>query len=84
MQNPERSGSEPSELVKVLMKIPDWQKRVIAEKVDLDTKIDLLKTFKGGCNFSKLDLAEQERLTSQLRCMREYSHILAERILNFK
>lgn len=73
-----------TDIVKALVRMPEYQKRVIAEKIDLDTKIDSLKTFKGSEQFKAIDTAEQERLTSQLLTMREYSQILVDRILHFK
>lgn len=59
------------------------QQRVVAEKAQLDDKIDKLSAFFGSERYKGLDSAEQERLTVQIGAMREYEEILAERIAAF-
>lgn len=59
------------------------QQRVVAEKAQLDDKIDKLSAFFGSDRYKGLDAAEQERLTVQIGAMREYAEILAERIAAF-
>lgn len=58
----------------------DYRQRVIAEKADLDGKIERLHLFLGGRTFAGLDPAEQERLMRQAGLMVEYSTVLGERI----
>lgn len=64
--------------------MPLYQRRVIIEKFDLDNKIEALAIFRHSSVFPGVDPDEQKRLTDQLQVMREYSFILAERILKFK
>jgi hypothetical protein len=62
------------------------QERVVAEKQELDEKLEKLLAFIGdgkGPIFSTLVTEEQERLTTQARIMREYSDILTDRIAAF-
>lgn len=62
------------------------QDRVVAEKQELDEKLEKLLGFieaGKGPMFSKLIVEEQERLTTQARIMKEYSNILADRIAAF-
>lgn len=73
-----------TDMVKALAKMPEYQQRVIGEKIELDTKINALKTFKGSEQFKAIDKDEQERLTRQLDLMNQYKYVLVERILNFK
>lgn len=73
-----------TDIVKALAKMPEYQQRVIGEKIELDTKINALKTFRGSEQFKAIDKDEQGRLIDQLQTMKEYSQILAERILCFK
>lgn len=63
--------------------MPQYQLRVLEEKAALDVKIEALHTFRESDNFKAVDPAEQKRLIDQLQVMREYSHILAERIIHF-
>jgi hypothetical protein len=68
------------------MKSPDHiaaEKRVVREKEALDDKIFNLGLFVAGDLFATLEKAERSRLTRQLRCMKDYSEILGERIANF-
>lgn len=60
-----------------------FQERVIVERQELDDKISCLELFTTSVAFSTLSQAAQERLTRQLRLMREYSAVLAERIAAF-
>lgn len=62
---------------------PLYQQRVYKEKVELDVKIEALHHYRESELFKKVEAAEQKRMIDQLQVMREYSHILAERILHF-
>lgn len=59
------------------------QYRVLNEKQELDCRLHALADFMGLSFFVGLPLQEQDRLRRQLRAMREYSSILAERIEAF-
>jgi len=59
------------------------QHRIINEKSDVDCRIQELTDFMRLSLFVSLPLQEQGRLHRQLRAMREYSSILAERIEAF-
>ena len=59
------------------------QERVVAEKKELDEKLQKLKDFIGKPMFQTLDSAEQGRLRRQAVMMYGYSDILAERIEAF-
>lgn len=59
------------------------QHRVVNEKAELDCRLHALVDFMGLNLFRALPLQEQDRLHRQLRAMREYSSILAERIEAF-
>lgn len=66
------------------MKIQPHQERVVAEKKDLDDKLDKLKTFiEVSPIFRTLPIAEQVRLNRQFDAMAEYSSILGQRIEAF-
>jgi hypothetical protein len=56
------------------------QERVIAEKSELDAKIEKLDTFRHGDIYYTLSVAERDRLTRQYAHMKDYSNVLAERI----
>lgn len=60
------------------------QQRVVIEKAELDSRIEKLSSFRGTPEFQAIIPQEQKRLIDQLQIMREYSHILAERILHFE
>lgn len=61
------------------------QARVVAEKEELDTKLNALSHFiAGGLTFSSLDVDEQTRLRLQKDYMEQYSEVLGERIAAFK
>ena len=66
-----------------LAAIPDWQQRVIAEKIDLDTKRDALRRYKEGSHYESIDPTDRQLLKEQLMAMDEYSAILATRIIRF-
>ena len=59
------------------------QQRVVDEKSELDAKREKLHAFIGGAIFSDLEEAEKERLMQQSEAMKDYSHILGERIEAF-
>lgn len=60
------------------------QARVIAEKAELDSKIEKLAFFIQGDVYSALEPEERLRLTRQLVHMKDYSDTLSERIAAFK
>jgi hypothetical protein len=62
------------------------QERVVAEKSELDGKLEKLLAFIDcgkGAIYSTLVTEERERLTTQARIMKEYSDVLADRIAAF-
>lgn len=59
---------------------PEWQKRVIEEKNDLDGRLERLDGFIGKSLYGAASRAEQERLCRQAGLMRDYSAVLGERI----
>jgi hypothetical protein len=65
------------------MALEPFQERVVAEKADLDIRIEGLRAFLTTEIFASLDQAEQGRMTQQLSVMRDYSDILGERIRAF-
>lgn len=62
----------------------DFQKRVIVEKVELDTKTSALRKFITGDVFKTLESVEQEDLKAQVTVMRQYSNLLESRISRFQ
>jgi len=60
-----------------------YQQRVVEEKKALDDKRKKLGAFIATEPFNLLDTAERGRLLLQAHYMREYSHVLAERIAAF-
>jgi hypothetical protein len=63
------------------------EERVVAEKQELDAKIEKLKTFCFGDNnttFRTLLPIDRELLESQYTAMQQYTVILARRIARFK
>ena len=62
----------------------DYQKRVIAEKTELDIRIIKLTTFIHSDKFSVLNMKERDMLHHQLIAMMEYDKCLCMRIDNFK
>ena len=62
----------------------DYQKRVVAEKEEIDIKIVKLTGFIFSPKFDSVNEKEQERMDTQLRAMMNYSMCLRERIASFK
>jgi hypothetical protein len=60
-----------------------YQERVVAEKQDLDEKLERLEQFFTNPICQTLPSEEQNRLARQARVMHEYSEILGERIAAF-
>jgi hypothetical protein len=60
-----------------------YQERVIAEKAELDAKIEKLDAFVQGDVFGTLPPKEQKRLLKQRHHMTVYSSVLGERIVAF-
>lgn len=61
----------------------DWQQRVVAEKAELDEKLDKLAVYSRGQFFLTLPPAEQERMNTQKYLMCALSSVLGARISNF-
>jgi hypothetical protein len=61
-----------------------YQERVVAEKAELDERIDKLFMFVKTEQFWRLPDKEGQRLRRQHAVMREYAGILGERIAAFK
>lgn len=61
----------------------EHQKRVVAEKEELDGRLTKLIAFLDTEIFAKLDAAEQDRLRRQSAIMTDYSVVLGERIAAF-
>jgi hypothetical protein len=59
------------------------EERVVAEKDELDEKIQKLVAFMGGTIFASLSDDERSRLSIQLQHMNGYSEILGQRIAAF-
>jgi len=59
------------------------QERVVAEKAELDEKLEKLNAFGKGEIFPTLPAEEQERLIRQSKIMDQYSVVLGERIAAF-
>jgi hypothetical protein len=59
------------------------QERVVAEMKELDEKIVKLDTFRHSPLYETLPDAERDRLTRQYAHMKDYSNVLAERIVAF-
>ena len=67
------------------MKMRDYQKRVIAEKYELDKKLEKLTLFTNDeVVFSNVEEKEQGRLLRQKVLMELYSEVLAARIAAFE
>jgi hypothetical protein len=62
----------------------DFQMYVVDEKAELDKKYAALIRFMESNTFYQLTIDEQNRMTRQLKAMKEYSDALSERISNFK
>jgi hypothetical protein len=65
------------------MSLQPYQERVIAERDDLQQKIEALDRFTGSDTFRSLKLKEQYRQVRQLNHMRSYREVLNERIEDF-
>lgn len=63
--------------------MPEYQKRVVAEKKELDEKLAKLTAFIGGGVWLKLPIEESVRLNKQREYMDGYSRVLGERIAAF-
>lgn len=63
---------------------PEYQKRVIAEKENLDGRLVSLDNFVGKSLYAAASRVEQERLCRQANLMRDYSAVLGERIAAFE
>lgn len=66
------------------MALAPHQERVVAEKRDLDEKIEKLNAFVTSAAITQVSLAEARRLRDQLAYMRSYSAVLQERINAFE
>ena len=62
------------------MELLPHQQRVVAEKTELDEKLDKLIAFFQSPTFRGLSVDEQSRLHSQAAYMKGYSTVLGERI----
>lgn len=62
----------------------EWQKRVMSETTELDIRLAALEKFLQTNTFFNLDPYERERLSMQREHMKNYSHILHERMVHFK
>lgn len=62
---------------KLATKPMDYRDRVLNEKAELDAKINALQA---STIWGRLGPDEQERLSAQLACMKDYSLILGQRI----
>ena len=61
----------------------EYQKRVVAEKEELDGRLMKLINFSSAETYWKLNSAERERLRRQTLIMMNYSTVLGERIEAF-
>ena len=61
----------------------DYKERVIAEKKELDDRLEKLTAFIISSRFNDLTFAEQRRLSKQKSIMFLYLCILKERIAEF-
>jgi hypothetical protein len=65
------------------MALQPHQIRVVAEKGELDERLQRLVVFMGTATFPELPEAEQARMTHQRDLMAQLSAVLAERIAAF-
>jgi len=65
------------------MELAPHQQRVVAEKAELDEKLNKLEAFFESPIYNKLDCSERKRLQLQASFMRAYSDVLGERIAAF-
>lgn len=70
-------------MINDLDSMPPYQLRVVAEKAELDIKIDKLLAFLDTEVYEVLDVDEQRRLHIQHHAMCTYSAMLGERIEAF-
>lgn len=63
--------------------LEEYQKRVLAEKAELDKRVKAISGFLAKGEFNALPGDERERLIRQLGIMVEYSDVLTERIAHF-
>ena len=61
-----------------------YQKRIIDELAELDTKRNALTEFIGGVKWRNLDAQEKSRLNRQLEAMSLYSGVLHERVASWQ
>lgn len=61
-----------------------YQLRVIAERDELDGRLEKLRTFAHGRTFVDVDRDEQRRLMRQMLIMSDYLDILDQRIAAFQ
>ena len=66
-----------------IMVMQPHQERVLAEKSELDAKIEKLDAFRHGDIYHTLSVAERDRLTRQYAHIKDYSNVLGERIAAF-
>ena len=63
---------------------PDYQKRVIDERNEVDERLKKLTLFIQSDKFETLSVPEQRRMNRQHHIMRRYSVVLMERIEAFE
>ncbi len=60
-----------------------WQKRVVKELADLNTKIDALENFLSSDSYAALEEHPQRLLDAQWSAMQDYAKALDDRIAEF-
>lgn len=65
------------------MTLQPHQQRAVAEKAELDTRLDALNAFRDSITYLGLSVPDQVHLTVQAFYMTGYSEMLAIRIKNF-
>lgn len=65
------------------MTLQPHQERVVAEKAELDARLDALNAFRDSTTYLRLTVPEQAHLTVQAFYMTGYSEMLAIRIKAF-
>ena len=60
-----------------------YKERVVAEKNELDVKIEKLRDFIESETFNETSVEEQKRMRRQELLMQLYSEVLADRIKGF-
>lgn len=66
-----------------MLKLEDWQQRVVDEKRDLDARLGRLQEFIGSELYLALLLEDQDLMREQLVHMRAFSNVLGARIARF-